>query len=234
MSKKLLFVFSYIFFFCFSATILAGTTGKISGKVTDKETGEPLPGINVILQGTTMGAATDIDGNFIINNIPPGSYTVLFSGVGYQKRSYVNVKVAVDFTTRLDVILSTEDVALETIVVQAEAPLIRKDLTSSHTSIDASQIEALPVEGITQLLTLQAGIVQGAGGELHIRGGRSTEISYAVNGVSISNPFDNSRSVSIATNAIQELSVVSGTFNAEYGNALSGIVNTVTKEGSSK
>jgi outer membrane receptor protein involved in Fe transport len=234
MQKKLLFVFSYIFFFCFASSILAGTTGKISGKVTDKETGEPIPGINVILQGTTMGAATDIDGNFIINNIPPGNYNVLFSGVGYQKRSYVNVKVAVDFTTRLDVILSTEDVALETIVVQAEAPLIRKDLTSSHTSIDASQIEALPVEGITQLLTLQAGIVQGAGGELHIRGGRSTEISYAVNGVSISNPFDNTRSVSIATNAIQELSVVSGTFNAEYGNALSGIVNTVTKEGSSK
>ncbi len=234
MLKKLLFIISILFLSGMFSNEFAGTTGKIAGKVTEKETGEPLIGINVIIQGTSLGAATDIDGNFIINNIPPGNYTVIISGVGYMKKTFANVKVAVDFTTRLDVILETGDVTLETVVVQAEAPLIRKDLTSSHTSLDASQIESLPVEGITQILSLQAGIVQGAGGELHIRGGRSTEISYSVNGVSISNPFDNTRSVNIATNAIQELSVVSGTFNAEYGNALSGIVNTVTKEGGSK
>ena len=80
---------------------------------------------------------------------------------------------------------------------------------------------------------MQAGITKGAGGEIHIRGGRSTEVAYNVNGVSTVNPFDFSKTVSISTNAIQELSVVSGTFNAEYGNALSGVVNTVTKEGGS-
>ncbi|MFH0734489.1 MAG: TonB-dependent receptor [bacterium] len=234
MIKRLLFISIILLISGFTNNIFSGNTGKISGKVTDKDTGEPIPGINVIVQGTSFGAATDINGNYIINNIPPGNYDILISGVGYQKKSYVNVKVAIDFTTRLDVTTAIEDIALETIVVMAEAPLIRKDLTSSQTSMDASQIGSLPVESINQLLTLQAGIVQGAGGELHIRGGRSTEISYSVNGVSISNPFDNTRSVSIATNAIQELSVVSGTFNAEYGNALSGIVNTVTKEGGSK
>ena len=112
--------------------------------------------------------------------------------------------------------------------------MVRKDLTSSHTVIDNSQIAALPVESIDQLLSLQAGITKGSGGELHIRGGRSTEISYNVNGVSAVNPFDFGRTVQIAPNAIKELSVVSGTFNAEYGNALSGIVNTVTKEGGSQ
>lgn len=234
MLKKLLFVISILFLSGMFSNEFAGTTGKISGKVTEKETGEPLIGINVIIQGTSLGAATDIDGNFIINNIPPGNYTVVISGVGYVKKTFANVKVVADFTTRLDVILETGDVTLDAVVVQAEAPLIRKDLTSSHTSLDASQIGSLPVEGINQILSLQAGIVQGSGGELHIRGGRTTEISYSVNGVSISNPFDNSRSVNIATNAIQELSVVSGTFNAEYGNALSGLVNTVTKEGGSK
>ena len=87
------------------------------------------------------------------------------------------------------------------------------------------------VANINQILALQAGIIQGADGQIHIRGGRSNEIGYTVNGVSIVNPYDNSRSVDVAKNAIKELSVISGTFNAEYGNALSGIVNTVTKEG---
>ncbi|MCU7495544.1 MAG: TonB-dependent receptor [Ignavibacteria bacterium] len=217
-----------------SQNLLAGITGKIAGKVTDLETGEALVGVNVVLDGTTLGAATDIEGFYTINNIPPGIYTINASAVGYQKKQVLNVRVSADFTTRLDIQISSTTTTLNTVVITAEAPLIRKDLTSSQTSVDAGQISSLPVESVNQILSLQAGFVQGSGGELHIRGGRSTEIAYAVNGVSISNPFDNSRTVEISTNAIQELSVVSGTFNAEYGNALSGIVNTITKEGGNK
>jgi len=209
----------------------AGTTGKIAGRVIDAETREPLVGVTVMLEGTTLGAATDADGMFVINNIPPGVYTVNVSAVGYQKKQFKNITVSVDFTTKLNVELKQEAVSIAPVVVEAQAPLIRQDLTSSHTTVDATQIRALPVESVTQILITQAGIIQGAGGELHIRGGRSNEIAYTVNGVSIANPFNNSASITIATNAIQELSVVSGTFNAEYGNALSGVVNTVTKEG---
>lgn len=232
MSQRMLFTFLAIVLCALQA--VPGTTGKISGRVNDAETGEPLVGVSIIIEGTTMGASTDVEGEYVIINIPPGSYTVLASGVGFQRKRFTNVKVSVDFTTRLDVKLSTDVIALETVEVRAEAPMIRRDLTSSHTNIDAAAIEALPVESVSQILTLQAGITQGADGALHIRGGRSNEIAYTVNGVSISNPFDNTRSVQIATNAIQELSVVSGTFNAEYGNALSGIVNTVTKEGGNR
>ncbi len=209
----------------------AGTTGKIAGKVREAQTGEPVAGVSVLLEGTTIGASTNIDGDFVIVNVPPGTYTVAVSGVGYQKKRYTNVKVSIDFTTRLEAQISSDVISLETVEVQAEAPMVRKDLTSSQTIVDAAAIEALPVESVSQVLTLQAGVVQGADGSLHIRGGRSNEVQYQVNGVSITNPFDNSRTVTIATNAIEELSVVSGTFNAEYGNALSGIVNTVTKEG---
>lgn len=214
--------------------VLAGTTGKIAGRVKDADSGEPLVGVSILIEGTTMGASTDVEGEYVIMNIPPDTYTVVASGVGLQKKRFTSVKVSVDFTTRLDIKLSTDVIALETVEVQAEAPMIRRDLTSSHTNIDAASIEALPVESVTQILSLQAGITQGSDGGLHIRGGRSSEISYTVNGVSISNPFDNTKTVQIATNAIQELSVVSGTFNAEYGNALSGVVNTVTKEGGNK
>jgi outer membrane receptor protein involved in Fe transport len=220
--------------FFVSSLIFAGTTGKIAGRVTDSSTNEPIPGVNVIVEGTSFGTATDGDGNYVLINLQPGKYTIKFSAVGFRKVNYQDVKVVADFTTRLDVKLTVESIETETAIVQAQAPLVRKDLTSSHTSLDASQIETLPVESVNQILTLQAGITQGAGGELHIRGGRSSEIGYAINDVAITNPYDNSRSVSIATNAIQELSVISGTFNAEYGNALSGIVNTVTKEGADK
>ncbi len=236
MKKYLLSFFSFLLIIIFfSQTYLyAGVTGKIAGKVTDTQTGEELIGINVLIEGTTTGAATGIDGSYIINNIEPGVYTLIFSGVGYQKKIVTNVRVASDFTTTIDIQLSSEAIGLETIIVEATRPMVRKDLTSSQTSIDDSQIRSLPVESINQLLSLQAGITKGSSGELHIRGGRSTEIAYNVNGVSAINPFDFGRTVQISTNAVQELSVVSGTFNAEYGNALSGVVNTITKEGGSK
>ena len=236
MKKFLLILFhTFMFsFFIFQISVHAGVTGKISGKVLDAQTREALVGINVLIQGTTFGAATNLDGIYIINNIEPGVYTLVFSGVGFQKKIITGVRVSSDFTTQVDIQLSSEAVGLETIIVEATRPMVRKDLTSSQTSIDNTQIESLPVESIDQILSLQAGITKGASGELHIRGGRSTEIAYNVNGVSAINPFDFGRTVNISTNAIQELSVVSGTFNAEYGNALSGIVNTITKEGGSK
>jgi outer membrane receptor protein involved in Fe transport len=212
-------------------TLWAGTTGKIAGRIRSTETGEAVVGASVMVEGTTLGASTDVEGYYTINNIPPGTYSIVASGVGYQKKRVVNVKVTVDFTTSLDIRLSTDVIALETVEVQAEAPMVRRDLTSSQTNVNAEQISTLPVESVAGVLSLQAGVTQGAGGELHIRGGRSNEIQYTINGVNIINPYDNTKSVEIATNAVEELSVVSGTFNAEYGNALSGIVNTVTKEG---
>jgi outer membrane receptor protein involved in Fe transport len=234
MNKILLFIISILFTFTFPSNLFGGITGKIAGKVTDTESGEPLIGINIIIEGTTQGAATRLDGSYIINNVEPGIYNMVFSGVGYQKKIVTDVRVSSDFTTNIDIDLSSETIGLETVTVVAPKPLVRKDLTSSHTTIDNTQIEALPVESIDQILSLQAGITRGAGGELHIRGGRSNEIAYNINGATAINPFDFTRTVQISTNAIQELSVVSGTFNAEYGNALSGIVNTVTKEGGSK
>lgn len=235
MKVKLLLFFSFLIIFLFSSlTLYAGNTGKLAGKITDNKTNEPLIGITVLIEGTSLGAATDQNGNYVINNIEPGIFSVNFSGVGFQRKKITNVKISADFTTRLDLKMEEENINLETIVVVANTPLIRKDLTSSQTVIDDAVIEALPVESVDQILSLQAGIVKGVGGELHIRGGRSNEIDWTINGISVQNPFDNSRTVTISTNAIQELSVVSGTFNAEYGNALSGIVNTITKEGSSK
>lgn len=215
----------------FISLLHSGTTGKISGTISDEKTGEAVVGATVLINGTTIGAATDVEGTFVISNVSPNVYTLSISAIGFRKQIIQNVQVNVDLTTRVDVKLSSEAVDLEAVVVTAEKPLVRRDLTSTQTNVDASQIKALPVESITGILTTQAGVIQDAGGALHFRGGRSDEVAYTVNGLSVNNPFTNTNSLSIATNAIQELSVVQGTFNAEYGNALSGVVEAGLKEG---
>ena len=204
----------------------AGTTGKISGVVRDQKTSEPLPGVNVVVDGTSLGASTDIDGRYTILNVPPGRHKLLASFIGYRRFEISNVSVAVDFTTPLDILLTEGSVELDAVVVQAErSPLIRQDLTNPVASITSENIDALPVLEISEVIGLQAGVVVDDDGSIHIRGGLGNEIAYTLNGVSINNPYGNARSVGVATNAVQEVSVSSGTFNAEYGGALSGVVN---------
>ncbi len=214
---------------------LSGSTGKIAGRVTDSQTGEPLPGANVVVEGTTFGSSTDLDGNYVVLNVPPGVYTVTASYIGYRRTQTTDVRVSVDFTTKVDFALQEGEIELETIVVQGErTPLIRKDLTNPVANITSETIDELPVTEIAEVIGLQAGVVVDDDGSIHIRGGYGNEISYTVNGVNVNNPYGNTRSVGLATNAVQEVSVSSGTFSAEYGEALSGVVNYVTKEGGSR
>ena len=213
----------------------AGSTGKISGKVTDAATREPLPSVNIVIEGTSLGVATNIEGQFVILNVPPGRHMVTASLLGYKRAQATNVRVSVDFTTPLDFALEEGNIEVDAIVVQAErSPLIRQDLTNPVASISAENIQELPITEISEVIGLQAGITVDNDGSIHIRGGYGNEIAYTLNGININNPYGNSRSVGLATNAVQEVSVSSGTFNAEYGSALSGVVNYVTKDGSAR
>ncbi len=213
-------------------TLYAGTTGKLTGKVTDKKTGEPLPFVNITLEGTTIGAATDMDGKYVILNIPPGRYNVKFQYIGFQTKVVQNVQIFIDLTTAQDATLEETAVELSAIIVQGNIERIQKDITSSQARVTSDEIKNLPVAEMNDIIQLQAGVTRDAGGGFHIRGGRSSEIAYWVNGISITDAFDNSRGIEIDNSSVQELQVISGTFNAEYGQALSGIINTVTKEGS--
>lgn len=209
----------------------AGTTGKLAGHVKDATTGEPLPFVNITIEGTQLGAATDIDGDYVILNIPPGTYTVRYQYIGYQPVVVEGISISIDLTTRQDVELQEASVELGEIVVQGRETL-QKDVTASQSLVSAQEIANLPVAELNDVLQLQAGVNTDADGNFHIRGGRTTEIAYWVNGVSITDSYDNSRGIEIDNSSVQELQVITGTFNAEYGQALSGIVNTVTKEGS--
>jgi hypothetical protein len=212
-------------------TAIAGTTGKIAGTVRDAQTQEAVVGASVVVEGTRLGAATNIDGYFVILNMPPGKYTLVASSVGYNKKSITGVSVSVDLTTTQNFDISSETVLAEEVVVTAERPVVKRDLTSSESRVDASTIESLPVSEVNEVLSLQAGVTVDRDGGIHIRGGRTSEVAYWVDGVSVSDVYDGGRAVQVDNNGIQELQVISGTFNAEYGQAMSGIVNIVTKDG---
>ncbi|MCF7841929.1 MAG: TonB-dependent receptor [Lentisphaeria bacterium] len=218
----------------FPAFLFAGTTGKISGLVTDADSGEPLIGVNVVVSELGTGAATGLDGRYIILNVPPGIYEVRFSMIGYTQHNVEGVRVMVDLTTTLDAQLGTSIIEGEAVTVTADRSMVQADITYSQSNISASDLSAMPVEEFEEVISLQAGVVQGTGGEIHIRGGRSSEVGYMVDGISVTDPYTASMAIEVENNAIQELQLISGTFNAEYGQAMSGIINIVTREGDMK
>lgn len=222
-NKKLVISFGVLL--CLMVTsVFAGTTGKIAGKVTDKSTGESLVGANILVMGTTVGASSDIDGNYFIINIPPGEYEVKASMLGYASVTFQKVRVSIDQTTKIDFDLNPESIELENVLVTAEKPIVRKDLTSTEQTINGDDISMLPLEDVSSVVNLQAGVIDG-----HFRGGRSDEVRYLIDGIPVNDVYSGQSSISPEVNSVEEVQVLVGTFNAEYGEAQSGVVNQVTK-----
>ena len=214
--------------------LYAGTVGKISGRVFDAENNAPLVGADVYVEELEMGGATDSDGFFFVLNVPPGTYNVEASMIGYRPEVKQLVRVFADRTTYVDFQLTQTIIEIDKpVVVVAEKPIIEIDMTSKETRITREQFDITPVEKPTEALALQGGVTTDAAGELHIRGGRSGELAYYVEGIEVSNALLGSAPV-LNKNFISEMSLLSGTFNAEYGNIMSGVVNIITPEGGRK
>ena len=210
------------------STIFAGTTGKLMGYVTDETTGESILGANIVLEGTYFGAASDANGYYYINNIPPGTYKIIASAIGYTKVLINRVDIRIDLTTEVDIKLGTTVLEMQDeVVVTSTRPLIQKDLTSTSVTITSDEIKMMPVENVNQIVNLQAGVIGG-----HFRGGRSNDVSYLIDGVAVNDAFNGEFNLEVESSSIRQMEVISGTFNAEYGQALSGVVNIVTKSGS--
>ena len=217
--------------FALHAIVLAGVGGKLAGRVTSED-GEPLVGVNIVIEGTEMGTASGETGEYFILNIPPGRYTIIFMIIGYKTSIQKDVAIMSDFTTRLNV--SQEQIVLEAgeeVVVVATRPLIQRDATSKVTVVDADEIINMPVVDFKDVLVTQAGFTTDASGGIHVRGGRTKEILYMIDGIVVKDPLRGDFTGSVNQNAIQEMTIISGTFNAEYGQAMSSVVNIVTKEG---
>ena len=210
-------------------------SGTLIGNVNDAGTGEALPGVNVILKGTYYGAATDINGKFKIGGISPGNYNVDISLIGYKTVRFTGIEIVSGKTKELDVKLEETVLTLDQdVVVVGEKPLMDVEETQSKKDISKEDIENSIVENITDVVTQQAGIVK-TDNTIHIRGGRSYENAFLLDGVNVQDPLSGTGfGLQLSANAIEEVEVITGGFNAEYGQATSGIVNVKTREGGEK
>ena len=210
-----------------TGVLFAGTTGKIAGTVVDSRTGEPLPSVNVTIVGTTLGGSTNIDGYFVILNVPPGRYRLQASLVGYKTTSAADVRVDIDQTTTQNFRMTEEAVTGEEVTVIASRPVVQRDVAASRANIEIKDVEKLPVTTVVGAVGLQAG-VQG----LSVRGGLGSELAFIVDGSMMRDERTNAPYTSVSLLSVQDIQVTTGGFSAEYGNVRSGIVNVVTKEGS--
>jgi hypothetical protein len=208
-------------------TVVAGTTGILEGFVRDKATGAPLPGVNIVVVQTRQGAATSYEGYFRIHNLPAGAYEVRVSLLGYQATTFRNIAIRPDLATRLNVAMAAAAIALGAVEVRAEQPQIQRDVTGTIHQVEQEKIEKLPVDKFQEIVGLQAGTTA----EGNIRGGKTREVSYLVDGLAVQNLVSGGLGIEVPRSAIQQLSIKTGGFDAEYGNALSGVVNVVTRSG---
>lgn len=212
----------------FPVYLTGATTGKITGIVTDAETGEPLPGVNILIEETDLGAATNPEGRYTILNVPAGTYSMRFTFIGYADHRVTDVRVEVDLTTTINVELRAEAIQGQAVTVMASRPVVKKDVAASQRSISAEEVESLPINDLGAAIGMQAGVTS----NFSIRGSNPNEAIVMVDGITLRNERDNTPITGIPLSALQDISVQTGGFGAEYNNVRSGVVNVVTREGS--
>lgn len=231
MSKRLLW---YLLVLSFAPFVAFGqSSGKIVGVITDAETGEALPGVNVSLDGTTYGAATDVDGYYVILNVPVGTYDVRANFIGYGDKLYTGVRVSANVTTEQNFELAEAVIEGEAVVVTARKPLVEKNVTQSISLVTSEELENIPVRGFNEVMALQNSVVV-QDDEVYIRGGRSDEVGYYLDGASSMSVVNNTQAVHIIQEAVEEFQVLAGGYTAEFGNANSGIIRTELRTGTSQ
>jgi len=213
--------------FCTVRVCVAGVSGSIEGKILDKATHQPIVGANIAIVGTTIGTTSDGEGLFRFQNVRAGSYDIKFSAVGYAPLLLRQVNVRIDLRTRLDISLDPSVAELPAIEIIAETPLIQKDQAATSYTIATGKFTALPVSTYEDVLTLQPGTTVDG----HVRGGKTNEVTYLVDGLPVQDVFSGNAGTSLPKSSIGTMTMYIGGFSAQYGNAMSGIVNIVTRGG---
>ena len=219
---------SLVFLIVVPFIALGGTTGTIEGTVRDRETKSPLPGATVIIVGSKIGRVTDTDGHFVFYNLEVGKYSLRFQMIGYAGVLYENAEVNVNLKTRVDVVLTPSAVEMNEIVVQAQKPLIQKDIIGTVHTFGYEEIKVLPVTTFSDVIGMKPGTTV----EGNVRGGKTSELLYLIDGLPAQDVLQGGLGTDLPNSSIAEVALQTGGFEAEYGNAESGVVNIVTKSGS--
>jgi len=233
-NRKCLILTTLLAVLFLASCLFAGTTGKISGVIVDASNNEPIPGVAIQLEGTTIGAQTNVNGEYVINNIPPKTYTAKIRLVGYITQVVPDIKIVTDRTFVLSVELQETVLEGEEQIVSHKVDEVRLTDVQNIRTIGTEQINAMPVQNVDEILSVQVGVVT-RNGEIHIRGGRSSEVSYIVDGVDTRDPLGGLGAtdvgVNMTSNSLQEVQIIKAGFDAEYGNVMSGVVKIATREG---
>ncbi|MBX7042254.1 MAG: TonB-dependent receptor [Ignavibacteria bacterium] len=213
-----------------------GTTGKITGRVVDAKDKAPLIGATVKVDGTNLGAISDDNGEYTILNVDVGTYSMTASYIGYDNQKVTDVKVSADLTTRVDFELKVtgqSEITTEEIEIVGKRNAIQPD--QSGKIIGQEFIDNSGIRGIENIASTTAGVIQDErGNDINIRGGRDGETAIIIDGVLTTNPLDGTSTAFVSNSVLEEMSVLTGGFSAEYGNVLSGVINVTTKGGTDK
>lgn len=225
-------IFRYVSLLLTLSTFLLAD-GKIVGRVFDAVTGKGLPMANVIIKGTKIGTSCDTDGFFVLTKVPPGDHILVASMVGYKPKE-ASVSIKGNEVREVHFYLSEEVFRVEEVVAVGERPTLEREVSASKSVVSREKLDIIPSEDVKDVLEKQAGF-QGQGTDIHVRGGRSSELMVLIDGLPIKDQLSGSSfGLYIPTTAIEELEALTGGYNAEYGQAMSGVVNISLKEGSSK
>ena len=210
----------------FGMSAFADNTGKIAGNVRDKNTKEPLIGATVVVEGTKLGAGTDANGYYFILNVPVGVYKLTTSFIGYSKVSITEVRVNIGQTTEINFDLPDNSLQIQDIVVVAEKPKVELDQTGSKSRISGADIANSWGKDLTDIVS------DDASSNIHggIRGSFGGDVAYRMDGLDLRDGGSNTNFSSVNMSTIQEVEVLKGGWNAEYGQANGSIVNIVTKK----
>ena len=229
--------FDKIFFLilsCFMAVGAVAQNGSISGKVTDTETKEPLFGATVFIVGTYKGASVDFDGNYKIEDVKPGDYTIRVSYVGYADKVQGGVSVKAATNKVLNFTLESRATSLKEVVIEGDAAIIDLESAKSEIRVSSEYIKEMNVRNVQDIVSMQAGVNVTPDG-LQIRGGRVYETQYLVDGINAQDPLAGTGfGVNVGAGSIGDVSVVTGGAGAEFGDGSSGVVSTRIKEGGDK
>lgn len=224
-------IFYFLMILALSSSLTLAQKGKIKGKVTDLQTGDVLIGATVQIAGTVYGAQTGADGDYLIQNLDPGNYDLKVSYIGYKTMTFKGIRVNSDQTAYYDITLPSDDIQVNTVEVVAERKLIQKSEAASNTIKTADDIKSLPTRSITTVINMTAGVASVSGVGTSIRGGRTGQTAYYLEGVQNTNPISMGQNVGVGFDAVEEVSVQTGGFSAEFGNANSGVIRQNLKSG---
>lgn len=234
--SKLLTLFAGILFTGFSVA----QNGNIKGFVYDKETGEACSFANVFIENTSFGAATDVNGYFNINKVPPGRHHLIISYVGYDTlRTEIVMKEGGLISDNY--YLTPSSVILEETVVSAEQREKATQVRTSITKVQPTQIKRIPSIGaepdLAQYLQVVPGVIftGDQGGQLYIRGGSPIQNLVLLDGMVIYNPFHSIGLFSVFdSDIIENTDVFTGGFSAEYGGRISSVMDIRMRNGNKK